>query len=427
MNKVFLPSLGEARQGKVRDIYDCGDEMVIVTTDRLSVFNQILDKTVPNKGRVLTGISKFWFDQTKDIVENHLLDVPHPSVMVVKKCEPIPVEVIMRGYATGSLWRDYEAGMRVKCGVALPEGMQEGAEFSPPILTPTRKTENDEDITEEEILSEGLVSEEIWNQIKDVSMKLFLRGQKIAAEHGMTLVDTKYEFGLDEEGKLVLIDEIHTPDSSRFWYQDSKKQSQVMYPDKEFVRQWVLKRQEETGEENPSLSDSLITEVQKRYEDLHKQITGYSVDDRTGSVAEGLRDAGVIVGAFALILSGSEKDQSHVDKILAVFEEHNLPYHAVVASAHKQTKAVLALLEQYEDSAEPVVIITCAGRSNALSGVAAANSRWPVIACPPFKDASDYAVNIHSSLQMPSDTPVLTVIDPKNAGLAALRILQSHR
>lgn len=431
LKSTFLPELGKRRQGKVRDIYEQDKTLTFITSDRISVFDRVLNEAIPQKGHILNDISNFWFEQTKDIIPNHIISSVDPNILVVRKCKPLMLEMIVRNYLTGSMWRDYAKGARTKCGVPLPEGLKEHDQLPHPIITPTTKSleGHDEDITKEELVAQGIVTQEQWDQLESVSMKLFKRGQEIMKEKGIILVDTKYEFGVDDSGALTLIDEIHTPDSSRFWFSEDFDRKELKFPDKEFAREYC-RNQGFVGEGLlPKLPDDIIKKIHNGYKDVYEKITGRPLDQMHPSVPQrvlqNLRRSNVIKGYFVLIITGSEKDQPHVDKITAKLDEFNIPHGTYVASAHKTPKKTLAIVDEYNQSLEPIVCITVAGKSNALSGVVAANLRWPVIACPPFKDYADYQVNIHSSLQMPSNLPSMTVVDPQNAALAAERILKA--
>lgn len=431
LKKSFVPELGIPKRGKVRDIYTHGDTITMVTSDRISVFDNILPEPIPDKGRILTQLLLYWFDKTRDIIPNHIISNPDPNVIVVKRCKPIMIEMIVRGYLVGSMWRDYNAGKRVKCGISLPEGLKQNDPLPHPIITPTTKSEHghDEDITEEEILSTSLATKEVWEQMKDSSLKLYKRGQELLKPKGLILVDTKYEFGLDTEGNVVLIDEVHTPDSSRFWFQKDLEVKEVKFPDKEFLREWFMKNGYSGNGLIPHVPDDVRAKVLEGYRSVYETITGTPFPQESHMVSkrivENLKKSKQIRGVFALIIAGSEADRPHIDKIDECLKGHQIPSTVVIASAHKQTQYVVDLIAQYNESQEPLVCIAIAGRSNALSGVMAANLRWPVIACPPFKDHSDYLTNIHSSLQMPSGTPAMTVIDPGNAALAAAKILKT--
>ena len=428
---AYFPELGQPHSGKVRDIYELKDgSLAIIASDRISVFDVILKELVPDKGRVLTELSRFWFENTKDIIENHVINFPDPNVMVVKKCKPLMLEVIVRAYMAGSMWRDYQSGKRDKCGVTLPEGLKLHERLPQIIVTPTTKSTegHDEDITPQELINRGIITADLWSQIEDKVKKVFARGQEILDQKGLILVDAKYEFGLSPEGNLVLIDEIHTPDSSRFWFKSEVEKNDVKFPDKELLRIW-MREQGFTGDgQPPAIPQDIIDKVRKGYRDIYETIVGKSLETDKGTASKrlltNLKKAGLIKGKLVVFLMGSEKDQPHADKITSVLTKYGMPFLIIVASAHKQPAKVLDWIEKFNQSLQPLVFIGIAGRSNALGGVIAANLKWPVINCPPFKDYSDYLTNIHSSLQMPSNVPALTVIDAENAGLAALKILK---
>ena len=431
LKSIYLPELGLPRRGKVREIYEQENYLTLVASDRVSVFDRILPEPLQDKGMVLTKLSMFWFEQTQDIIQNHILAHPDPNVLIVKKCRPIMAEVIVRGFLAGSLWRDYQSGKRKKCGISLPEGLKQYDPLPEIIVTPTTKNPggHDEDITKEELIQNGIITKDLWEQIESAAKKLYHRGQEVLKTKGLTLVDTKYEFGLDDNQRLTLIDEIHTPDSSRFWFQQDYEKKEVKFPDKEFLREW-LRKNGFTGEGPiPSIPYEIKEKVREGYRHVYEIITGRPLNAYKTPVSKriltNLKQHQMIKGVFALIIAGSEKDQEHADKITGVLKDHHIPFSFIVASAHKHPHQVLKLIEQYNESIEPMVCVTIAGKSNALSGVVASNLKWPVIACPPFKDYADYLTNIHSSLQMPSNVPVMTVIDPANAALAALRILKT--
>ncbi len=269
--------------GKVRDVYNINDElMVMVVTDRISAFDVVLPKGIPYKGQVLNQIAAKFLEATRDIVPNWMTAVPDPMVMVGKFCKPFPVEMIIRGYLTGSSWRSYKNGSRSICGVPIPDGMREHERFPEPIVTPTTKaTEgHDEDISREEIIAQGLVSEEDYNLLEKYTKQLFQRGSEIAAQMGLILVDTKYEFG-KYNGQIYLIDEIHTPDSSRYFYADGYEErfargEQQKQLSKEFVREWLMANgfQGKEGQTVPFMSEEFVDSVSERYIELFEGITG---------------------------------------------------------------------------------------------------------------------------------------------------------
>ena len=278
-----VPGLGKKHKGKVRDYYIVGDKRIIITTDRQSAFDVILGH-IPFKGAVLNMLAAFWFDRTKDIVENHIITVPDPNVIIVKNCQIIPIEMVVRGYITGvtntSIWGSYEKGDRLIYGIKFPNGLKKNQKLPKPVITPTTKAEkgHDERLTEKEILQKKLVSPKIWKQMKQASLNLFERGTKICARAEIILVDTKYEFAL-LDGKLILIDEIHTPDSSRFWIAKTYKKrfNKGQEPenfDKEFLRLWYAERGYKGDGKPPKMSRQLIVDLAKRYIAVYEKITG---------------------------------------------------------------------------------------------------------------------------------------------------------
>lgn len=280
-----FPGQKSLYKGKVRAVYNINDnELVMVATDRLSAFDVVMPKGIPYKGQILNQIATKMMDATKDIVPNWLTATPDPNVAVGHLCEPFKVEMVIRGYMSGHAAREYKAGKRMLCGVVMPEGMKENDKFPNPIITPATKAEmgdHDEDISREDILKRGIVSEEDYVVLEDYTRKLFQRGTEIAASRGLILVDTKYEFGKTKEGKIVLIDEIHTPDSSRYFYADGYQERQEKGEaqkqlSKEFVRQWLIANdfQGLEGQTVPFMSDEYIQSVSDRYIELYENITG---------------------------------------------------------------------------------------------------------------------------------------------------------
>ncbi len=283
ITSTTLTELGEPYRGKVREVYELtADRLGIVVTDRISAFDHIMKQAIPFKGQILNQMAAFSFDKVKDIVPNHIIDVPHPNVTIAKKCTPIPIEVVIRGYLTGHAWRTYKSGLRELCGAPLPEGMKEHDKFPEPLLTPATKAEegHDEDISEADILKKGMVEESLWNQIREIAFRLFARGTEVAANRGLILVDTKYEFGL-YNGELTLIDEVHTTDSSRYFYLDGYEERQAKGEpqkqlSKEFLREWLMDHdfQGLDGQVLPDLPDSFRLEVYERYAELFGLLTG---------------------------------------------------------------------------------------------------------------------------------------------------------
>ncbi len=278
-----FPGQKSVYKGKVRDVYDINDEyLVMVVSDRISAFDVVLPEGIPYKGQVLNQIASQFLDATADIVPNWKIATPDPMVTIGHKCEPFKVEMVIRGYLAGSSWRAYKSGERTLCGLPLPEGMKENQKFPTPLITPTTKADegHDENISKEEIIAQGLVSREDYEQLEKYTCALFRRGTEIAAEKGLILVDTKYEFG-KKDGKIYLIDEIHTPDSSRYFYAEGyeerfakdEKQKQLS---KEFVREWLMDNgfQGKAGQQVPEMTPAVVAGITDRYVELYEHITG---------------------------------------------------------------------------------------------------------------------------------------------------------
>lgn len=291
LEELVLPGLGKSYHGKVRDNFFLEEEIVMITSDRVSAFDKVLG-TIPFKGQILTQIAKFWFDKTKTIVPNHILSYPDPQVLIAKKAQTLPVEIIVRGYITGSLWREYANGINGQYGFTLPSGLKKNQKFDEPIVTPTTKAEygmHDEPISREKIVSE-LVDPAIYDKAVEYSLALFSVGQDWASRCGLILVDTKYEFGL-VNGELILVDEVHTPDSSRYWIGDYYEtrfnggEEQKML-DKENIRQWLLERGFSGDSEPPKLTDDIRIFLAEQYIELYQLITNEKFDAQVGRVSD---------------------------------------------------------------------------------------------------------------------------------------------
>lgn len=269
-------------KGKVRDVYSFGDEVLMIASDRISAFDVILPRAIPCKGQVLNQIAAKFLKATADVVPNWLTAVPDPNASYGIRCETFPVEMVVRGYLAGHAWRTYKSGLRMLCGVTLPEGLKENDKLPQPIITPTTKAHegHDEDISREDIIGKGIVAEDTYVQLEKYALALFQRGTEIAAQQGLLLVDTKYEFG-EKEGKIYLIDEVHTPDSSRYFYADSYAENQAAglpqkQLSKEFVREWLIANgfQGKDGQHIPEMTDEKVAEISNRYIELYEKVTG---------------------------------------------------------------------------------------------------------------------------------------------------------
>lgn len=415
--ECFLPELGESKKGKVRDIYFSGENVVMVTNDRVSAFDYILPNLIPFKGQVLNMISEWAFSQTKDIVPNALIENIDASVVVQKKMKNLNVELIVRGYLWGSMAAAYEKGDRTFCGLAVPDGLNRFQKFDTPIFTPTTKAEvgHDENMTMDEM--EHLVGKELANKAKDIAMKLYQRGAELMRKQGLVLIDTKYEFGTDENGVLHVIDEVNTPDSSRMcgveeWECKYPKVATEMatgkyttvtdllkaLPElkmKEFSKQYIRDALLELGFDPtkdkvaPKLRDDQVVECAYRYIKIYEQVTGLAFVfpstkiEPSKRIIMSLQEAGVIKGCLVVIAAGSDSDLPHLERIQTELSKFGIPSHLRICSAHKQPGHLQRIIEEYNKSVEPLLIVGCAGGTDALSGTASYLSKHPVISCPP--------------------------------------------
>jgi phosphoribosylaminoimidazole-succinocarboxamide synthase len=283
MNQFLFPQQTSFYKGKVRDVYSIGNEwLVMLASDRISAFDVVLPRPIPFKGQVLNQLAAYMLDATKEICPNWLVDSPAPNVAIGKRCEPFKIEMVVRGNLTGHAWRTYSSGKRILCGVSMNDGMKENDFFPTPIITPSTKASegHDEDISKEEIIAQGLASKDDWNMLEKYALALFAKGKEIAAQKGLILVDTKYEFG-KLNGEIVLMDEVHTPDSSRYFYADGFEERQARGErqkqlSKEFVREWLIANNfmGKEGQTVPAMDDEWIDTISKRYIELYEHVTG---------------------------------------------------------------------------------------------------------------------------------------------------------
>ncbi|MBI5413606.1 phosphoribosylaminoimidazolesuccinocarboxamide synthase [Candidatus Peregrinibacteria bacterium] len=300
LSKTDFPHLGFKYEGKVRDNYTKGDRRLLIVTDRLSAFDRVIT-TIPFKGQVLNQITQFWFDQTKDIIGNHAIEFPDPNAVLAHQCKPMMVEMVVRGYITGvtstSAWYHYEKGVRNFCGNKLPEGLKKNQKLPKPIITPSTKAEHgghDESVSGEDILKRGILTKEEWDFLSKAVLALYKRGVEICAKQGIILVDTKYELGIAPGGKIILIDEIHTPDSSRFWFANEyekrlaagEEQKKI---DKEYLREWLADHGFRGEGEIPAIPDDVRAETARRYIEAYELITGRPFHAEVGPVEERLK------------------------------------------------------------------------------------------------------------------------------------------
>lgn len=277
--------LGNQYRGKVRDTYERDDRIYIITTDRISAFDHVLPRCIPHKGQVLNQVAAHFFSACADLIDNHVISVPDPNITIGKRCTTVPIEFVVRGFLAGHAWREYKAGKRYVCGEVLPDGLHESEPLPSPILTPATKAASghDEDISAADIIDSGILSADDMAYLSDVSLRLFERGTQLAAKQDLILVDTKYEFGRDAEGNLLLIDEVHTPDSSRYYYADTYERNLAegipqRQLSKEFVREWLMSQgfQGLENQQMPEMTDVVVEMISARYVELYEQITGKS-------------------------------------------------------------------------------------------------------------------------------------------------------
>merc|ERR1719487_2722899 len=425
----------------------------MVTNDRVSAFDYILPNLIPFKGQVLNQISEWTMDQTKDIVPNALVESVDPSVVVQKRMRNLGVEWIVRGYLWGSMANGYEKGERTWCGRAVPDGLNRFQKFDSPLFTPTTKAEvgHDENMTEEEV--EKLIGKEMAQKAKEAALKLYQRGVEIMKKRGLILIDTKYEFGLDKDGKLHVIDEVNTPDSSRLcdikeWEAKYpkiaaematgkyKNVSEVMKakPElkvKEFSKQYVRDALLEMGfnpekdKTAPKLSEAQVVECSYRYINIYERMTGNKFEfpiSRTAPskrILMNLQRAKLITGGFVVIAAGSDSDMPHLETIQKELGKLKVPSQIRICSAHKQPGALQVLINTLNKSIEPLIIVGCAGGTDALSGTASYLSRWPVVSCPP--EATQSVVN-NTCLTNPPGSSNGYIMKPANVAKFAAQM-----
>ena len=420
--------------GKVRRVEDIDYGLLLLTaSDRLSAFDQHRCD-VPMKGVCLNNMSRWWFNATEHIVNNHYI-FSDGKYMLARKTSPIKLEVVVRGYMTGSsstsIWTLYKNGERNIYGLNFRDGYRKNERLDEVVITPTTKGAVDRPITREEIVDPetGYLSEEDYSFIERKALELFKFGQQEAQSRGLILVDTKYEFGRLPTGEIILIDEIHTCDSSRYWLMDDydhlfAEGSEPRKLDKDVVRDYIKAHPDQT-----EVPEQLIRRVNDVYMTYLRKLEGnmeFVPENNFTSEEQFLNHCfNNILNEFVVVLAGSVSDRKHVEKIQKCLRDHNIYSRAHFSSAHKNTREVLGLLDNYNSmwGSRRIVFVTVAGRSNALSGVTACNTPYPVIACPPFSDKVDQIVNINSTLQCPSKVPVMTILEPGNVAICVRRML----
>lgn len=448
--------------GKIRNIYKMGERFLFMRlTDRVSSFDKHIG-TIPGKGKLLNMMSAFWFYKTKHIIDNHLI-TSHDNVAVVHKCTPFLIEVIVRGYITGntstSLWTHYNNGSREYCGIKFSDGLKKNQKLDKPVITPTTKGDTYISISKENIINEGYMTETECEYIFDKSLELFKFGQKIADDAGLILVDTKYEFGKDINGKIILIDELHTCDNSRYWIKSSyeTRMSIGVEPEKlhkDCIKDWVKYNCDPYNDDIPEIPKNIIDKAYNCYKQFYDMITfeekisvfpmnlnndiltedpdfpDYSIflsmSPYTNTYIQAPIPSSLTnkTTSMVIVLSGTVKDADHVTKITKQLYCNDINSIQFVASVHRNTQEVLDIIKKYDnDKQYKIIWVTVATQSNALSCVVAANSKYPVIACPLFSDKIDMLTNIHSTLQCPTGVPVMTILEPENVALAIKKMI----
>ena len=423
-------------EGKIRTLEDIDYGLLLFTTSNaLSAFDRYICD-IENKGIILNKISEWWFNNTKHIIENHFL-YTEGQYMIVKRATPIKIEFVVRAYMTGStntsIWPMYKNGNRTMYGIQFRDGYIKNQKLDELILTPTTKDKHDEPITKETIIAYKYLTNDEYEFIKDIAIKLFTFGQGEAEKKGLILVDTKYEFG-KIDNKIILIDELHTCDSSRYWLNKSYKermkcQQEPEKMDKDSIRDWLSNCCDPYKiEKLPEIPQEIIKNVESVYNNYLNLFSDSIYSTQIYPCSEYQRDI-ILKNYFVhihkklvIILSGSNSDKLYVDNIIDSLLQEKIYSISYVASAHKNIKQVLDIINKYENTNKIICYVTIAGLSNALSGVVTCNTRFPVIASPNFKDNMDMFINIHSTLQMPSNVPVMTILKPINVALAIKKI-----
>lgn len=436
----FIPSLGEIISGKVRDCHFKKDLMYMIASDRISCFDVILNQCIPYKGQVLNEISRYFFrnisvnntEKIEHVVKNALpvKNSIDPNLMLVEGCTPIKIELVVRNYLTGSMWRAYKEGRRKFSGMKFKNGLKQNQQLEELFINPTSKAEegHDEEINEKQCLE--IISKqfnlkkdeagELYEKIKKQSIAIFQSGMQLASSGKLLLVDTKYEFGMTKDGRLVLIDEIHTPDSSRYWLKKDYEKGKPEEWSKEFVRQYLISQGFMGDGKIPDLSKEVIIETSKRYIDIYERLVGkfefneYPIQQR---LIHNLKKTGHTKGMLAVIIMGSFNDISHCCSLKTELKKYDIPVEMRVASAHRTPAYVEKLINYYNKSIEPLVMIGVAGGTDALSGALAARSNNLVISCPPYSSSPK---EVKKALEMCLGNPKgsSNVLTPKRENVA---------
>ncbi len=445
----FIPELGVHKSGKVRDVHFSSKQIIMVSSDRISCFDQTLKRKIPFKGNILNQFANWAFEKTSDLVPNALLESPHPNVIIQKTMNKIEFEFVVRGYVWGSMAQNYEDGKREFCGIELSDKLLRYQKLDEPIFTPATKEENGEhDINVSFNYMVDKIGIKLSDKLRVISIKLFQRAAKLAKERGFIFIDTKYEFGLDENGNVYLIDEANTPDSSRYCsireyekfkqikiemqtgkYKSvtkllkNKPKFKIKELSKQFARDVLQEKGFSYGSSGnvPQLTDEDVIEISYRYINLYEELTGKTFQFPVGNVKrlmiEKLKNGLYIKGGLVVIIAGSDSDKPHIDKIIKQLNKYNIATIIRICSAHKQPGKCEKMLNKYNTSLEPIVIVAVAGGIDALSGVASFISIHPVISCPPNQD------NYFSSIANPPGSSNSLILNPTNVAKHIAKIL----
>jgi len=404
---------------------------MIVVTDRLALGDAVPDTPIPHKGAVLNGLSNFWFNHTRKVVDNHFIDPVDPNVTLVREARPLGIEMRVRGYLTGSMWRRYRKGKRNFCGLRIPDGLKENEQFPVPIITPFVRGEEDEQVEPAEIIKRGLAEKSCYEQMEAACLRLFREGSRFMRERGVLLVDSRYEFGIIQE-ELVLIDELHTPDSSVLWYLEDYERDhlQVQALDRAPALAWLRDNPRPAGVPW-TFPEEVVEETSRRYLKLYEAITGEVVDTAEENLQlrmyRSLVSWGLIRDGFVAIVMASEEDLDHCEAIAGVVTAYDVAIDLRVVSACLNPGDLSEMVTEYNECIEPGAVIAVAALSNGLGSALAGNLNLPVFNCPPFEDRDDLMVNLNSSLMLPPRAPAATVLRPESAAQAAIRALNLPR
>tara|TARA_Y100000034_G_C6877233_1_gene401381 strand:+ start:37 stop:1782 length:1746 start_codon:yes stop_codon:yes gene_type:complete len=434
IKEAYIPELGEEVQGKVRHVHlgkkQIGEKIFMIASDRVSAFDHVLDRQIPFKGRILNMINEWAMAQTTNIVKNASIASPDKNILIQKYCKNIMVECVVRGYMWGSMSRAYNKGERTFCGNVLPEGLKNYQKLDEPIFTPTTKSEHDEPMTFEEVKVK--LGSETAEKVKELSLQLYKKGEEVAQKSGLVFIDTKYEFGFDENNELCLIDEANTPDSSRYCtieeYEKFQKgeTTKIKELSKQFIRDVLIEKGfgYDSNGEIPKLTDEDVIECSHRYIKLYEQLTGNKFEFPEGNVVQNLiqnlKNSNYITGSTVVIIAGSDSDQEHINKITKELDNYGIVYETKICSAHKQPKECEEFVNKFNKSLEPVVFISIAGGTDALSGVVSFHSLHPVISCPP--DSNIYT----SCLTNPPGSSNSLILNIKNLARHIAQMYSTH-